>query len=77
MRPGRAGLRLSDDRRELRLRHRDGNRAIHAFEPLDIFWYEEPLQWFNSIRGLGRLATRTRVPIASGESELTPGPAAT
>jgi L-alanine-DL-glutamate epimerase-like enolase superfamily enzyme len=46
-------------------------RAIHAFEPYDIFWYEEPLQWYDSIRGLGRLATRTKVPIASGESELT------
>ena len=46
-------------------------RAIHAFEPYDIFWYEEPLQWYDSIRGLGKLATRTKVPIASGESELS------
>lgn len=46
-------------------------RAIRAFEPYEPFWFEEPLQWFDSIRGLGRLATRTTVPIASGESELT------
>lgn len=46
-------------------------RAIRAFEPYDIFWFEEPLQWFDSIRGLGRLANRTTVPIASGESELS------
>ena len=45
--------------------------AIRAFEPFDPFWFEEPLQWFDSTRGLGRLATRTTVPIASGESELT------
>ncbi len=46
-------------------------RAIRAFEPYGIFWFEEPLQWYDSVRALGRLATRTTVPIASGESELT------
>lgn len=46
-------------------------RAIRAFEPFEPFWFEEPLQWFDAVRGLGRLATRTTVPIASGESELT------
>ena len=45
-------------------------RAIKAFEPYDIFWFEEPLQWHDATRGLGRLAACTRVPLASGESEI-------
>ena len=28
-------------------------RAIKAFEPYDIFWFEEPLQWHDATRGLG------------------------
>ena len=44
--------------------------AIRAFEPYDIFWFEEPLHWYDTVRGLGRLAQRTHVPIASGESEM-------
>jgi L-alanine-DL-glutamate epimerase-like enolase superfamily enzyme len=43
--------------------------AIHAFEPHGVFWYEEPLHWYDATRGLGRLARHTRVPFASGESE--------
>jgi L-alanine-DL-glutamate epimerase-like enolase superfamily enzyme len=46
-------------------------RAIHAFEPYNIFWFEEPLHWYDSVRGLGRLANRTSVALASGESELS------
>ncbi len=45
-------------------------RAIKAFEPYDIFWFEEPLHWYDATRGLGRLAACTRVPLASGESEI-------
>lgn len=44
--------------------------AIHAFEPYDIHWFEEPIHWYDSIRALGRLAQRTHVPLASGESEM-------
>jgi len=44
--------------------------AIDAFEPHGIFWFEEPIHWYDNIRGLGRLAQRTRVPLASGEGEL-------
>lgn len=44
--------------------------AIHAFEPYDIHWFEEPLHWYDSVRALGRLAQRTHVPLASGESEM-------
>ena len=49
---------------------RDAERAIKAFEPYDIFWFEEPLHWYDATRGLGRLAACTRVPLASGESEI-------
>ena len=45
-------------------------RAIKAFEPYDIFWFEEPLHWYDATRGLGRLCACTRVPLASGESEI-------
>ncbi len=48
----------------------DAEAAIKAFEPYDIFWFEEPLHWYDAVRGLGKLATRTRVPLASGESEI-------
>lgn len=44
--------------------------AIHAFEPYDIYWFEEPLHWYDSVRSLGRLAQHTHVALASGESEL-------
>ena len=49
---------------------RDAERAIRAFEPYDIFWFEEPLHWYDATRGLGKLAACTRVPLASGESEI-------
>ena len=44
--------------------------AIRAFEPYDIFWFEEPMHWYDTVRALGRLAQRTHVPLASGESEM-------
>jgi len=44
--------------------------AIRAFEPYGIHWFEEPLHWYDSIRALGKLAERTHVSLASGESEL-------
>ncbi len=44
--------------------------AIRAFADYDIFWFEEPLHWYDSVRGLARLATRTHVALASGEGEL-------
>jgi L-alanine-DL-glutamate epimerase-like enolase superfamily enzyme len=43
--------------------------AIRAFEPFDIFWFEEPMRWYDSVRSLGRLAQCTHVALASGESE--------
>ncbi|MFQ5972961.1 MAG: mandelate racemase/muconate lactonizing enzyme family protein [Alphaproteobacteria bacterium] len=44
--------------------------AIRAFAEHGIFWFEEPLHWYDAIRGLARLAARTHVDLASGESEL-------
>jgi L-alanine-DL-glutamate epimerase-like enolase superfamily enzyme len=49
---------------------RDAEHAIRRFEPYDIFWFEEPLHWYDAMRGLARLAACTNVPLASGESEL-------
>jgi L-alanine-DL-glutamate epimerase-like enolase superfamily enzyme len=49
---------------------RDAEQAIRSFEPYDIFWFEEPLHWYDATRGLARLAASTKVPLASGESEL-------
>jgi L-alanine-DL-glutamate epimerase-like enolase superfamily enzyme len=44
--------------------------AIAAFAAFRPTWFEEPLHWYDSVRALGKLAGRTHVPIASGESEL-------
>jgi len=49
---------------------KQAEQAIKSFEPYDIFWFEEPLHWYDSTRGLARLAACTSVPLASGESEL-------
>lgn len=45
-------------------------QAIRAFESYDPAWFEEPIHWYDSCRALGRLAARTHVPLASGESEI-------
>jgi L-alanine-DL-glutamate epimerase-like enolase superfamily enzyme len=44
--------------------------AARALEPFEIAWLEEPVAWFDSIFGLARVGSATRIPIASGESEL-------
>lgn len=44
--------------------------AIRAFEPYDIHWFEEPLHWYDTVRGLGRLAQRTNVSLGAGDSDL-------
>lgn len=48
----------------------EAERAIEAFAEFDLTWFEEPLHWYDSYRALGKLAQRTLVPIASGESEM-------
>jgi len=44
--------------------------AAHAFGPFNIRWFEEPVHWYDSVHGLGQVAAATKIPIASGESEL-------
>ena len=44
--------------------------AAHAFEPYDITWFEEPVHWYDGVFGLAQVAAATKIPIASGESEL-------
>lgn len=45
-------------------------RAARAFEPYSPRWLEEPVHWYDSVFGTGRVAASTYIPIASGESEL-------
>jgi L-alanine-DL-glutamate epimerase-like enolase superfamily enzyme len=44
--------------------------AARAFEPLDIYWLEEPTAWFDPVYGLARVGAATTIPLASGEREL-------
>jgi len=46
-------------------------RRAHAYEPLDIGWFEEPLT-ADDISGHVRLAAHTSIPIAVGESLYSP-----
>lgn len=48
----------------------DAIQAARAFEPLSPRWFEEPVRWYDSVFGTGQVAQATRIPIASGESEL-------
>lgn len=45
-------------------------QAARAFEPFRIRWFEEPVHWYDSVRGTGQVAAATTIPIAGGESEL-------
>jgi L-alanine-DL-glutamate epimerase-like enolase superfamily enzyme len=44
--------------------------AERAFAPYDIRWFEEPLHWYDSVRGLGVVSSAISIPTASGESEM-------
>jgi L-alanine-DL-glutamate epimerase-like enolase superfamily enzyme len=44
--------------------------AARAFEPLGIYWLEEPTAWFDPVFGLARVGAATTIPVASGEREL-------
>ncbi|MCL5026833.1 MAG: mandelate racemase/muconate lactonizing enzyme family protein [Chloroflexi bacterium] len=48
----------------------DAIRAIHAFEPFKIRWYEEPVHWYDNIEGLAKVAASTTVPLHAGEQQL-------
>jgi L-alanine-DL-glutamate epimerase-like enolase superfamily enzyme len=38
---------------------------------LDITWLEEPLHWYDNVEALKRVKMNTRIPLASGEGEIT------
>src|SRR4029077_4960037 len=46
-------------------------RASNKMYDLDITWLEEPLPWYDDVEPLKRLKVNTRIPLASGESEIT------
>ena len=45
--------------------------ASNKLYDLRITWLEEPLQWYDDVQALVRLKKDTRIPLASGEHELT------
>jgi L-alanine-DL-glutamate epimerase-like enolase superfamily enzyme len=47
-------------------------RAARLFEPCDIFWLEDPMPWYDERASLARLRAQTRIPIAAGETEVSP-----
>jgi len=46
-------------------------RASNRLYDLDITWLEEPLHWYDEVEALRRLKLNTRIPLASGEGEIT------
>jgi L-alanine-DL-glutamate epimerase-like enolase superfamily enzyme len=46
-------------------------RASNRMYDLDIVWLEEPLHWYDDVEPLKQLKLNTRIPLASGEHELT------
>ena len=46
-------------------------RASNKMYDLDIGWLEEPLHWYDDVEPLKQLKLNTRIPLASGEHELT------
>jgi L-alanine-DL-glutamate epimerase-like enolase superfamily enzyme len=45
-------------------------RFCRAAEPLDVYWFEEPL-WYDDVKGHAELARATRIPVALGEQLYT------
>ena len=46
-------------------------RASNRLYDLDITWLEEPLHWYDDVEPLKQLKMNTKIPLASGEHELT------
>jgi L-alanine-DL-glutamate epimerase-like enolase superfamily enzyme len=46
-------------------------KASNKLYDLDITWLEEPLHWYDDVEALKRVKLNTRIPLASGESEIT------
>ncbi len=47
-------------------------RAAALCAPHDIFWLEDPMPWYDERRTLARLREATDIPIAAGETEVSP-----
>jgi L-alanine-DL-glutamate epimerase-like enolase superfamily enzyme len=46
-------------------------QASNLLYDLDITWLEEPLHWYDDVEALKRVKMNTRIPLASGEQEIT------
>ncbi len=46
-------------------------RASNKLYDLDITWLEEPLHWYDDVQALKQVKLNTRIPLASGEGEIT------
>lgn len=46
-------------------------RASNKMFDLDITWLEEPLHWYDDFEPFKQIKLNTRIPLASGESEIT------
>ena len=46
-------------------------RASNKMYDLDITWLEEPLHWYDDVEPLKQVKLNTRIPLASGEHEIT------
>ena len=46
-------------------------RASNKMYDLDITWLEEPLPWYDDVEPLKQVKANTRIPLASGEHEIT------
>lgn len=44
----------------------------HRIRDLDIRWFEEPVRWHNDRRGLRDVRSIGGIPVAAGQTELTP-----
>jgi L-alanine-DL-glutamate epimerase-like enolase superfamily enzyme len=47
-------------------------RAAARCAPHDIFWLEDPMPWFDERHTLARLRAEAGIPIAAGETEVSP-----
>jgi L-alanine-DL-glutamate epimerase-like enolase superfamily enzyme len=46
-------------------------RAAQAYATQDIFWFEEPVHWYDEVDGLRLVTDATGIPIATGEHART------
>ncbi|HTK88834.1 MAG TPA: mandelate racemase/muconate lactonizing enzyme family protein [Verrucomicrobiae bacterium] len=50
----------------------DALRAADLLAEHDIFWLEDPMPWYDERQTLRRLKAATKIPIAAGETEVSP-----